>query len=46
MYHSWRGVLCLGLGLVWVFVGMWWLVWWLVSRLWRWLGIWGVGVGR
>ena len=46
MHHSWRGVVCLGLVLVGVCVGMRWRVWWLVSRLRRWLGIWGAVVGR
>ena len=41
-----RGVLCLGLGLIREFVAMRWRVWWLVSRLRRWLGIWGAVVGR
>ena len=41
-----RGVVCLGLVLVGVCVGMRWRVWWLVSRLRRWLGFWGIGVGR
>ena len=42
MHHSWRGVMCLGIGLIRVCVVM----WWLVSRLRRWLGIWGAVVGR
>ena len=46
MHHSWRGVVCLGLVLVGVCVVMRWRVWWLVSRLRRWLGFWGIGVGR
>ena len=46
MHHSWRGVLCLVLGLVRMCVVMRWRVWWLVSRPRRWLGMWGTGVGR
>lgn len=42
----WRSVLCLGLGLIGVCIGMRWRGWWLVSRLRRWLGMWGAGVGR
>ena len=46
MHHSWRGVLCLVLGLVRMCVVMRWRVWWLVSRPRRWVGFWGTGVGR
>lgn len=46
MHRSWRGVVCLGLGLIRVCVVMRWRGWWLVSRLRRWLGIWGAVVGR
>ena len=46
MHHSWRGVLCLVLGLVRMCVVMQWRVWWLVSRPRRWVGFWGTGVGR
>ena len=46
MHHSWRGVLCLVLGLVRMCVVMRWRGWWLVSRPRRWVGFWGTGVGR
>ena len=46
MHRSWRGVLCLVLGLVRMCVVMRWRVWWLVSRPRRWVGFWGTGVGR
>ena len=42
----WRSVLCLGLGLIGVCIGMRWRGWWLVSRLRRWLGIRDVGCRR
>ena len=42
------GVFCVWgwLGLIGVCIGMRWRGWWLVSRLRRWLGMWGAGVGR
>ena len=42
----WRSVLCLGLGLIGVCIGMRRRGWWLVSRLRRWLGIRDVGCRR